>query len=144
MSEPDPPGPAPGAPNPANPAALTSEGEPRPVADLDEGLLDQLRPLHRIRWIALVGYVLLVTVAVIVLAVLFMQQSNEIRASCQFFNGLAPLPAAPAAGAAKPTKTAVIIIAGSRRAYAGEGCGKPPPPDPSLIKWARIYGVPLS
>ena len=153
--------------------AVGPDGEPRPVAEIDEDLFDYLKPLHRARWALLTGFGCLLMAVVIILSLLYARdhqqlhdeqllaarqqqlitaqaadlaaEGKRIRASCGFWAGLAGLPATPASPrpGARPTRTAVVIIAGSRDAYQGQGCGKLAPPDPSLVRWARFYHIPV-
>jgi hypothetical protein len=140
--------------------------EPRPVAEVDQNLLDQLRPLHRIRWITLTGYALVVTAALIFLVfaaagfrsqlhatqrqlaaarAVVTSQQEEIKASCRFYRTAAGLPLRPTPPLTRPSPVVVTLIASSRDAYGGERCGPPlGPPPPGLVSWARTYGVPLN
>lgn len=70
-------------------------------------------------------------------------QSGQISAACNFWRPLAPLPVTVVKGTAKPTRVSVTLIAGARDAYARQCPGKIPPADPSLVKWAAYYHVPL-
>lgn len=116
---------------------------PRPVADLDDTLRSALRGYHRSRWITLAAVTLLLAAAVIVLGVLYLQQDARLRASCEFWLALTPLPVTIVPPNTKPTPVSVNLIAGSRVAYAGQGCGRMPPAAPSLVKWAHFYGIRL-
>lgn len=74
-------------------------------------------------------------------------QQKAIEAGCSFWAPLVSLPVTIVPPANKPSKVGVQILAGSRIGYAGQ-CHPPnwapmPPADPSLVKWARIYHIPL-
>jgi hypothetical protein len=115
---------------------------PKPVADLDEALRASLRDYHRTRWLGALAILTLLSAAVIVLGVLYVQQGARLRASCEFWRTLGALPVAVTKQAPQPSKLGVSIIAESRAAYAGQGCGRLPPADPSFARWARAYHLP--
>lgn len=77
-------------------------------------------------------------------------EQKAITAACDFWYPLTSLPVTIVAGQTKPTELSVKIIAGSRESYAGQcldgGVHRPPlpPPDPSLVKWAHYYHLPVS
>jgi hypothetical protein len=91
----------------------------------------------------LAAYALLVTAALIVLAFLYIQQTDAIRASCRFYGALAAIPAQPTPPQTRPSKLLIVFIAGSRDAFAGQGCGPLPLPGPGLVHWAQVYGIPV-
>ena len=75
-------------------------------------------------------------------------QQKAIEAACSFWQPLVSLPVTVMPPLTKPTKVGVQILAGARAGYAGQ-CHTPhwapmPPPDPSLVKWARFYHIPLT
>jgi hypothetical protein len=114
---------------------------PRPVADLDAAVAGALKYYHRSRWVTAIGAIALLAAAVAVLGVLYLQQDTRLRASCGFWRTLAPLPVTPAPGVARPSRLGVLIVTGSREAYAGQGCGQLPPADPSVRRWAAYYKI---
>jgi hypothetical protein len=148
------------------------DGQPRPVAEVDEKLFEALTPLHRVRWITLIGFGCLLVAAVIILAVLYggdhkqlaaerglaarqqqviaaqqvslARQAAAIKASCRFYQSLTAVPVTPVPPVKRPSKVLVQLVTGARTAYRGEGCGKLPPPTASLTHWAKVYGVPVS
>lgn len=128
-----------------------ADGEPRPVAEVDEDLLRALAPLHKVRWVFLTGAGLLMAAGLIFLAVAaggFRAQLHaaqaEIRASCRFYRTAAGLPLRPTPPLTRPSPVVVTLIASSRDAYHGQGC-RPAlgPPPRELARWAAQYGVPL-
>jgi hypothetical protein len=148
------------------------DGQPRPVAEVDQNLFEALTPLHRVRWITLTGFGCLLVAAVIILAVLYggdhsqlaterglaarqqqvitaqqvalARQAAAIKASCRFYQSLTAVPVTPVPPVKRPSKVLVQLVAGARAAYRGEGCGKLPPAPASLVHWAKVYGVPVS
>lgn len=118
--------------------------DPRPVADVDRLIRSSLRDYHRARWLTAAGVIAVLCAAVIILAILYAQQDGRLTASCQFWRTLAPLPVTIAEQTGRPSSLGVSIIAESRAAYAGQGCGKLPPADPSFAKWAKYYHLPVS
>ena len=64
------------------------------------------------------------------------------HAQCAFDADLAPLPVTvPKTGS--PSLVTVKVISDARTAWRRAGCpGRLPPPDPSLVKWARYYHLP--
>lgn len=63
------------------------------------------------------------------------------RASCAFYRDLAPVPVTTGPNG-KASRLGVQIISDSRAAFVGQTCpGQLPPPSPSLIRWARYYGI---
>jgi hypothetical protein len=115
---------------------------PKTVADLDDTIRASLRDYQRTRWVTGAGVIAVLCAAVVVLAVLYIQQGARLKASCEFWRTLAPLPVTVAQQTGKPSKLGVSIIDGSRAAYEGQGCGKPPPADPAFARWARYYHLP--
>jgi hypothetical protein len=73
---------------------------------------------------------------------------KAISASCNLWLPLTALPVTIPAGMKRPTPLSVHLIAGARESYAGQcqNDGHPPlpPPDPSLVKWAGIYHIPVA
>lgn len=135
-------GPFPAEPEPER--GRRADGEPRPVAEIDDRLFDALRPLHRVRWITLTTYALFITAAVIILAVLYRNQMEAIRTSCRFYGAIAGIPAQPAPPAnTPPSKVLITLIAGARDSYVGQGCGPLPAPSAGLTHWASVYHIPV-
>jgi hypothetical protein len=123
---------------------VSEPASPKTVADIDETLRASLRDYQRTRWVTAAAVVAVLCAAVVVLGVLYIQQGARLRASCEFWRTLAPLPVTTVQPAGRPSRLGVAIIAESRTAYAGQGCGKPPPPDSSFVQWARYYHLPAS
>jgi hypothetical protein len=74
-------------------------------------------------------------------------EDKAISAGCSFWQPLVSLPVTIVAPANKPSKVGVQILAGARIGYVGQ-CHPPEwppmsPADPSLVKWAKIYHIPL-
>lgn len=140
-------------------------GEPLPVAVVDERLLEALTPLHRVRWVFLTGTGLVFAAALIFLAfaaggfrsqlhatqrqlaaarAVISSQQGEIEASCRFYRTAAGLPLRAVPPLTRPSLVVVTLVASSRDAYRGENCVPAlPPPSPGVVRWARVYGVPL-
>lgn len=116
---------------------------PPPVDQLDAAVAQAIRSVHRARWAVLLAVIIALVAAVGLLGWQDWQQRQELRASCGFFLPLTSLPVMAVPPAARPSKTGVTLIAGSRTAYAGEGCGALPPAAPSLVRWARYYRIRL-
>jgi hypothetical protein len=161
--------PPPGAGVPGN--GNGPDGEPRPVADVDQNLPDVIRAFHRTRWYVLLGAGILLTGAVVFLLVtghsrdvalareqqLAAQQAGQLaaqqrllraehaanHASCRFWASIAALDVQPPPPAPRPSKALVTIVASARDAYAGQSCGRLPPASGSLTRWARYYQVPV-
>jgi hypothetical protein len=74
--------------------------------------------------------------------------TRAISAACDFWEPLTSLPVTIPAGSKKPTQLSVKIITGARESYEGQcaGDGHPPlpPPDPSVVKWAALYHLPVA
>lgn len=65
------------------------------------------------------------------------------RASCGFYHDLTPLPITTGP-TGKASRLGVQIVSDSRATYVGQGCPGPlPPPDPSFVRWARYFGIPI-
>ena len=116
---------------------------PPPVAQLDATVAEAIRSVHRARWVILFAVIAALVAAVGLLGWQDWQQHQELRASCEFFQPLTGLPVTVVPPAVRPSKTGVTLIAGSRIAYAGQGCGTLPPAAPSLAKWAKFYRITL-
>jgi hypothetical protein len=114
--------------------------DPRGVADVDAALPKWTQDFHRARWLAAAGVIAVLACAVIVLGVLYVQQQSRLGASCGFWRSLASLPVASAPNG-RPSRLGITIVAGGRAAYAGQGCGKLPPADPSVTRWAPFYKI---
>lgn len=77
--------------------------------------------------------------------------ANEraIASSCDFLRPLTGLPVTIVASTGKPSELSIQIITGAREQYAAQ-CHPPfvtqplPPPDPSLVKWAEYYHIPVT
>lgn len=74
--------------------------------------------------------------------------SNQVIAkACDFWYPLTGLPVTTVTGQSHPTKLSIEIITGARESYEGQ-CNPPhppmPPPDPSLVKWAGFYHIPVA
>jgi hypothetical protein len=68
---------------------------------------------------------------------------QQTRSDCAFYRDLAGLPVSVSPKTGKAAKLGVAIIAHSREAWRGHGCGGTlPPPDPSFARWAKFYGLP--
>ena len=122
--------------------------EPRPVSELDLKLTSAIQGVHRARWITIIVALVVLTAACITLGVIVWQQQRELRAtydelnaSCGWYAEVSVLPVMPAAPTGKPTRVAVQLIASSRIAYYGQGCGGRLAPNPSLKQWAAYYHV---
>lgn len=69
---------------------------------------------------------------------------QQLHADCGWYGHIAGLPVPFAPGAQKPSELSVRLISDSRVAWNGHGCpGTIPVPDPSLVKWAAYYHLPL-
>ena len=119
---------------------MTDE-EPQPVSDIDSQLRTALREARRLRGYLLGAVVLLLIAAVVVVAVTAAGQQSELKASCEFWKPLTSLPVTVVPPLKKPTALSVSLIIASRSAYGGQGCGKIPPPSPSLVRWAGYYRI---
>jgi len=125
--------------------------EPRHTAELDEDLRGLLKRTRRVQVVALaaLGLVLVSGFAVVGLVISSQNrqlstQARELSAACGFFHDLAAVPVRPVPPLKRPSKLSVVLIAHSREAYIGLGCHPEiQPPDPSLVFWARYYGVPV-
>ena len=115
--------------------------QPQPVSDIDSQLRTTLREAHRLRGYMLAAVVLLLITAVTVLAVTVAGQQSELKASCEFWQPLTGLPVTAVPPQKMPAALSVDLIVAARAAYSGQGCGKIPPPSPSLVKWAEFYGI---
>ena len=72
------------------------------------------------------------------------RQEQQIRADCHFDADLAGLPIASGPNG-KPSELGVKIISDSRATFRGHGCpGSLPPPDPSYLAGAKLYGLPAN
>jgi hypothetical protein len=116
---------------------------PRKVDDVDALLTRNLRSAHRIRWIMVAAVFTLMAGAIAAMALVIAQQQDELHSSCYVWRILSPQPVTIMKGATRPTPLGVSLIAGARDAFAGQRCGNLPPADPSLVKWAKFYGIPL-
>lgn len=121
---------------------MSEPATPTTVDAIDEAVRSSLRDYQRTRWAAAAAVVAVLCAAVVVLGVLYIGQGARLRASCEFWRTLAPLPVTIAQQTGKPSRLGVSIIAESREAYEGQGCGKPPPADPAFARWARYYHLP--
>jgi hypothetical protein len=119
---------------------MTGEN-PRPVADIDKQVTIGLREAHRLRWYIVGAIFGLLAAGISVLGILVIHQQSELRASCQFYASAANVPVTPVPPAVRPSELGVKIIASSRVAYYGQGCGGHLMPNPSLQHWASYYNV---
>lgn len=136
-----------------------------PAQALDKELKVALHRFQRMRWmmVGVAGFA--VAIAITVGAVMLVRQSHQLRsdsdqisrneeqiaddgerllASCDFYRSAAPSPVSVDPGTGKAYKLSVSVIIGAREAYLGEGCaGRIPPPDPSLLRWAAYFRIPV-
>lgn len=69
---------------------------------------------------------------------------KQLHADCGWYGHIASLPVTVPPGAKRPTVLSVRLISDSRVAWHARGCPGPvPPPDPSLVKWAAYYHLPI-
>jgi hypothetical protein len=126
--------------------------EPASVQLVDARIEAASRGFHRERWIVVAALLAVLLAGVGLLAAGYISQrqvisaqARQIRSNCRFWSPLTSQPAVPLPGQKAPSRTTVVLFAGARDAYAGEGCVPPlPPAQPSLEHWAAVYRVPLS
>jgi len=130
---------------------VPTAAKPLPVTALDEELTHTLRGLWRTRWRGLLLFAVIAALGVVVLAFVAIrqasinqEQSDRLRASCQFYRDIATAPITVPPGAKRPSVLGVKIIADSWVAYRHQGCGPPPPVSPSLHRWAGFYHLRLT
>lgn len=114
---------------------------PEPVGDIDAKLVKTMTSIHRIRWIAIMVLGILVVIAIGTMAIVISAQQDQLRSDCEVWGSLSGLPVTIPQGAKRPAQFSVVIIAESRVAFSGKGCGKLPPADPSELHWAAYYNV---
>jgi len=69
---------------------------------------------------------------------------KQITGDCGFYRDLSGLPVQNAANG-HPSELGVKIISDSRAAWTGHGCpGKLPPPDPTFVRGAGYYRLPVN
>lgn len=79
-----------------------------------------------------------------VLAVQNQVLKRQLIADCSFYRDLAGLPLANLPNG-HPSELGVKIVSDSRGAWIGRGCpGKLPPPDPSYVRGAAFYHLPVN
>lgn len=73
-------------------------------------------------------------------------QQKAIRAACDFWYPLTGLPVTLNEATGKPTELSVQLIVGARESYAGQCAGGRAilPADPTLVKWAAYYHLPVA
>lgn len=70
---------------------------------------------------------------------------RQIQADCNVYARLAPLPVTLNITTGRPTLLSVQLISDSRVAWTAKGCtGTLAAPDPSFVKWASFYHLPLN
>jgi hypothetical protein len=70
-------------------------------------------------------------------------QSNA--GACDFFGDLADLPITVPQGVDKPSRFGVSLISDSRRSWHTFNCpGEQKKPDPTFVKWAHYYNIPIN
>lgn len=70
--------------------------------------------------------------------------AKQLQADCGWYRDVSQLPVAtPAMG--NPSIVVPKLISDSRAAWHGHGCpGQVPPANPSYVKWARFYHLPVN
>ena len=126
-----------------DPLLTPPEGYPAHTDDVDEKLKRNLRLAQRTRWVLVTAVFMLLIGAVIFLSITAASQQRELAASCEVWSILAPQPVTVNPATGRPTPLSVSIIAAARQAYEGQHCGPPLSADPSVVKWARIFNIPL-
>jgi hypothetical protein len=117
---------------------------PDESADLDAQLKALLRRNRRVQRAAEALIALVLVGAVTYLLVALAQDSARIAASCHFWSDLGPAPVTVSPATGKPSLLGVRIISDSRVAWHGQDCGGVlPPPDPSFVRWAKYYRLPV-
>jgi len=72
------------------------------------------------------------------------RQAQQIQADCGFYRDLAGLPLVNLPNG-HPSELGVKIVSDSRGAWATRGClGKLPPPDPTFVRGAKFYHLPVN
>lgn len=127
-----------------DPLLTPPEGIPRHTDEVDEKLKKNLRLAQRTRWVLVIAVFTLLAGAVVAQTILLLGQQQELNASCQVWRTLAPLPVSVNPQTGQPTRLSVSIIASARQAYAGQHCGNLPSADPTVVKWARVFHIPLA
>lgn len=122
----------------------TPAPEPKPTSDLDDQFRSAARGLHRARWALAAVTTAVIIAALIILTLVVSGQQEQLRASCAFWRTLTGVPVQTAGPGQPPSRLAVSIVSGARGAYRGEGCGTPPPPSPSFVRWAPYYHLPAA
>jgi len=70
-------------------------------------------------------------------------QSNA--GACDFFGDLASLPITTPEGISKPSRFGVQLVSDSRKSWHTFNCTGPEhKPDPTFVRWARYYKVPIN
>lgn len=116
---------------------------PEPVDDIDVRLMKTISGVHRVRWVSLLVLGIILLAAIITMGIVIDEQQNQLRSDCEVWSSLSGLPVTIPPGAKRPSQFSVTIIAESRVAFSGKGCGQVPPADPSEIHWAAYYGIKL-
>lgn len=114
---------------------------PEPVGDIDARLMKTISGVHRLRWIALIVLGVVLASAIAVMGLVISDQQTQLRSDCALWRSIGTLPVQILPGATKPTLFNVTIIAESRAAYIGQGCGKIPP-NPAEKLWADYFHIP--
>lgn len=75
-------------------------------------------------------------------------QVNDLRTSvltqCRFDADVGSVPVATSPATGQASKLGVSLVSDSRVAWHGLGCpGKLAPPQPSFVKWAKYYHLPI-
>ena len=70
---------------------------------------------------------------------------KQIQADCGWYRDVSGLPVAPPPMGGRPSIVLPRLISDSRAAWHGHGCpGQIPPADPSFVKWAAFYRLPVN
>lgn len=138
---------------------------PLSTSKIDDQLRRTIVNVHRARWIVLILFGVLVTVALVVGSVVISSQQSQLRtsriqltdtknqlndtqrqlhASCGFWSTLSQLPLTITPPAVRPAKLLVEVVITSREAYIGGRCGITPPLSAQLAQWAAYYRISVS
>jgi hypothetical protein len=99
---------------------------------------------RRVQAAALALLTLLVVAGFIVIGQQLVTQNRELTAACGFYRDLTSISVKPVPPVRRPSRLSVLLITHARSAYIGLGCHPGiNSPDPSLVFWARYYGIPV-